>query len=270
MNSFLQIILIGFACYGIYIIRKYLRDPIEGTIAILKFFRVIRIAATLAVGLIYLVLPIDIIPDVLIPFGWIDDIAVFLTAHTIFKWLTFPQRMQNALDRIGYSLSKIGTRRNNYYTNMEEKKSLRSRISNAILLLAAFVTIPAGIATTFGYSLKDLKSDCLVPRVVGDSEAMAIFSIQQTGLKPIINYVSVSNIEDNVVYAQKPNYGETVKNCDGSVYIEINTTDKSKIKNNPIINNPSSKEQKEGLGFWQIAAIIVGFLLFLRFLELFY
>ena len=34
----------------------------------------------LAFGVIYALSPIDIIPDILIPIGWIDDLAVLLAA----------------------------------------------------------------------------------------------------------------------------------------------------------------------------------------------
>ena len=34
----------------------------------------------LVAGLIYLISPIDLIPDILIPFGWIDDIAALFAA----------------------------------------------------------------------------------------------------------------------------------------------------------------------------------------------
>ena len=39
-----------------------------------------RVIAALAGVLLYVLTPIDLIPDVLIPFGWLDDAAVFTLA----------------------------------------------------------------------------------------------------------------------------------------------------------------------------------------------
>lgn len=42
----------------------------------------------LIAGIIYAIVPLDIIPDVLVPIGWVDDIG-FLTASFIFSWYSY-------------------------------------------------------------------------------------------------------------------------------------------------------------------------------------
>lgn len=42
----------------------------------------------LIAGIIYAISPLDIIPDVLVPIGWVDDIGVLLTSF-IFSWYSY-------------------------------------------------------------------------------------------------------------------------------------------------------------------------------------
>lgn len=42
----------------------------------------------LIAGIIYTISPIDIIPDVLVPIGWVDDIGVLL-ASFIYSWYSY-------------------------------------------------------------------------------------------------------------------------------------------------------------------------------------
>lgn len=46
-----------------------------------------RVAVFLILALAYLVMPIDLIPDVFPPVGWIDDVAILpLLAWLVFRW----------------------------------------------------------------------------------------------------------------------------------------------------------------------------------------
>jgi len=94
------ILLIVLIFFVFYTIRKFYLDPLEGTIFILKILKVIRWIIAGIVGIIYLILPIDIIPDVIIPFGWIDDIAVFLFAHSILKFITFANKLEEKKEEL--------------------------------------------------------------------------------------------------------------------------------------------------------------------------
>ncbi len=42
----------------------------------------------LVAGIVYAISPIDIIPDVLVPIGWVDDIGVLL-ASFIYSWYSY-------------------------------------------------------------------------------------------------------------------------------------------------------------------------------------
>jgi len=87
-------ILIGITFFIIYIARKFYKYPLDGWLFILKIIKSIRFILTGIVGFIYFIFPFDIVPDVLVPFGWIDDIGVFLLAHTVFKFISFADKIE--------------------------------------------------------------------------------------------------------------------------------------------------------------------------------
>ncbi len=53
----------------------------------------------LLLGLIYLVSPIDAVPDTLLGLGWVDDIALLLLAYWIFKSFTPRKRYSSSRPR---------------------------------------------------------------------------------------------------------------------------------------------------------------------------
>lgn len=94
------ITLIGIAFFIIYTIRKFHKDPLDGILFILKILKVIRWVLTGIVSILYFILPFDIIPDIVIPFGWLDDIGMVLLAHTVFKFVTFADKLERKKQEI--------------------------------------------------------------------------------------------------------------------------------------------------------------------------
>lgn len=84
----------------ILIIRKIKKDPIGAAFLVLKILKVLRWILTGIVGFIYFIFPFDIIPDIIVPFGWIDDIGVILLAHTVFKIITFADKIERIKQRL--------------------------------------------------------------------------------------------------------------------------------------------------------------------------
>lgn len=102
----LIILLAVFVLFIIYIIRKLQKKPLDLLLFLLKFLRGIRWVLTGIVSFLYFILPVDIIPDILVPFGWIDDIGVFLTAHTVFKFLLLGEKIDRKKEELKEKLKR--------------------------------------------------------------------------------------------------------------------------------------------------------------------
>lgn len=91
---------IGLVIYLIYTIIRIIRNPLYGAMLILSILKMIRLISALIIWLIYLIIPVDLIPDLVPVFGWIDDFASFFIAYRIFKILSFANKVEEWKDKL--------------------------------------------------------------------------------------------------------------------------------------------------------------------------
>jgi uncharacterized membrane protein YkvA (DUF1232 family) len=96
----------SFLVYMAYVVIKIIRNPFYGVIFALKILRIIRGILTFIVSVIYFIMPVDILPDFILPYGWIDDIGFVFVAYRVFSFLSFVETVEDKKEQLQNYSSK--------------------------------------------------------------------------------------------------------------------------------------------------------------------
>jgi len=130
-------------------------------------------------------------------------------------------------------------------------------------LIFAFIGAAAGVTTCTGLSTKDLyhiflpqqQEGCVIPNFQGMDYVKAKASINNLGLKPIIQNIREEKIKIGTVISQFPPKETILKECSGEIILQV-SAEEIVVKNTPVEYpaTPSQVEKSALINPWRILA----------------